>query len=173
MEPSQVYEGFIGFEERSAELYLELSVRFADDPALQWFWVDMAMEEKQHGGMLQHCREAGVFADHLPGPTEVERLDRLFRQMEQRISAPSLTLDDAFDCAIRLESSEINDIYSRLTAPISGPAHMMRKKMELSVASHFERLFEAGRSFGASPEIQNRLAKLLASGRPPHGTACG
>jgi rubrerythrin len=173
MKAAQVYEGFIGFEERSAELYLELSVKFADDLALRWFWVDMAMEEKQHAGMLQHCREAGVFAKQLPGPRQVEKLEALFKQMEQRIAAPNLTLDDAFDCAIRLESSEINDIYSKLTAPIQGPAHVMRKKMELSVASHFKRLFEAARTSGASPDIQQRLARLLTCGRSAHELAPG
>lgn len=167
MKAEQIYEGFIGFEERSAGLYLDLSVRFADDPALRWFFVDMAMEEKQHAGMLQHCREAGVFAEELPGNEEVQRLDGLFKKMEQRIGAAGLTLDDAFDCAIKLESSEINDIYSKLTAPIEGPAHMMRKKMELSVAAHFGRLYEAARNFGASADIQMRLAKLLTSGRSP------
>ena len=171
MKAAQIYEGFIGFEERSAELYLDLSIRFADDPAVRWFFVDMAMEEKQHAGMLQHCREAGVFAEKLPGRQQVERLDGVFRTMEERIAAPGLTLDDAFDCAIKLESSEINDIYSKLTAPIEGPAHMMRKKMELSVATHFERLYEAARTFGASADIQMRLARLLTSGRSPRELA--
>ena len=46
--------------------HLELSVRFFDNPELSWFWVDMAMEEKQHTSMLQHCREAGVFASERP-----------------------------------------------------------------------------------------------------------
>lgn len=168
MNATKIYEGFIGFEERSAELYLELSVRFVDNPALRWFWVEMAMEEKQHAGMLQHCREAGVFSGELPDQKQIERLDSLYRHLEARIAAPDLTLDDAFDAAIRLESSEINDVYSKLTAPIEGPAHVMRKKMELSVASHFEKLYDAAQTFGASAETQARLARLLSSGRSPH-----
>jgi len=67
MNASKIYDGFIRFEERSASLYMELSVRFFDNPELRWFWIEMAMEEKQHAGMLQHCREAGVFASELPG----------------------------------------------------------------------------------------------------------
>ena len=171
MEAAQVYEGFIHFEERSAQLYLELSVRFADNPALRWFWVEMAMEEKQHAGMLQHCREAGVYAGALPDKGQVERLDSLFTQIEKRILAPDLALDEAFDAAARLESSEINDVYNRLTAPIEGPAHIVRKKMELSVAGHFEKLRDAARRFGASAAIQSRLDKLLSSGNSPHKRA--
>ena len=120
------------------------------------------MEEKQHAGMLQHCLEAGVFAAELPGKDQIQRLNTLFRQLETRVARPELTPDDAFELAIELESSEINDVYSRLTAPIQGPAHVMRKKMELSVAGHFERLHEAASKFKAAPTIQTRLSALLS-----------
>ena len=162
MKATKIYNGFIRFEERSAALYLELSVRFFNNPELSWSWVEMAMEEKQHAGMLQHCREAGVFAAELPGKGQIQRLNTLFRQLEARLARPELTLDDAFEMAIELESSEINDVYSRLTAPIQGPAYVMRKKVELSLASHFERLHEAACKFKASPTIQTRLAGLLS-----------
>jgi hypothetical protein len=164
----QIYEGFIQFEERSASLYLDLSVRFHDQDALRWFWIEMAMEEKQHAGMLQHCREAGVFAEDLPDEGQIQRLNEVFRRLEEEIAKPELQADNAFDVAIRLESSEINDVYSKLTAPIDGPDYVMRKKIELSVQGHFEKLYEAARKFGASPQIQARLAKLLASTRSPH-----
>lgn len=168
MKATNIYDGFIRFEERSAALYLELSVRFFNKAELSWFWVEMAMEEKQHAGMLQHCREAGVFAPELPGKEQIHRLNTLFRELEARVTVPELTLDDAFEMAMKLESSEINDVYSKLTAPIRGPAHVMRKKMELSVLSHFERLHEAACKFKASPIIQTRLAGLLCpSGSKP------
>jgi hypothetical protein len=162
MNATKVYDGFIGLEDRSAALYLELSVRFFDNPELSWFWVEMAMEEKQHAGMLQHCREAGVFATKLPDKDQIRRLNMLFRRLESRLAQPQLAVDDSFEMAIELESSEINDVYSRLTAPIQGPAHVMRKKIELSVAGHFERLSEAASKFHASPSIQTRLASLLS-----------
>ena len=168
MNAAEVYRGFIGFEERSAEFYLELSVRFADNAALRWFWIEMAMEEKQHAGMLEHCREVGVFAAELPGNTDINRLDTVYRKLETQIAAPDLTLDKAFDLAIRLESSEINDVFSKLTAPISGPAHVMRKKLELSLGGHFEKLYEAAKRFGTSPATQARLARLLAADRTEH-----
>ena len=162
MNATKVYDGFIGLEDRSAALYLELSVRFFDNPELSWFWVEMAMEEKQHAGMLQHCREAGVFASKLPDKDHIQRLNALFRRLEARLAEPQLAMDDAFEMAVELETSEINDVYSRLTAPIQGPAHVMRKKMELSVAGHFERLSDAASKFHVSPAIQTRLAGLLS-----------
>jgi hypothetical protein len=48
-----------------------------DNPALRWFWVEMAMEEKQHAGMLQHCREAGFIAGTLPNGDQIERIGKM------------------------------------------------------------------------------------------------
>jgi hypothetical protein len=118
--------------------------------------------------MLQHCREAGVFAGQLPDKDQIRRLNSLFQQLEERLARRELTLDGAFEISAELESSEINDIYSRLTAPIQGPAYIMRKKMELTVADHFARLREASEKFNASPAIQARLSELLShSGSEP------
>jgi hypothetical protein len=166
MKSHYLYKGFIQFEERSAELYLDLSARFFDKPELKWFWIEMAMEEKQHAGMLQHCCEAEVFASDLPGKTEVQNLNRLFVDLERRAKAETLSVDDAFGIAIDLESSEINDIFNKLTAPIDGPVHKLKKKMELSVGGHFEKLQVAAVEFGASTEIQKRLEDLSVSVGP-------
>jgi hypothetical protein len=160
MRSAQIYDGFIRFEERSAEIYLELSVRFLHDIDLSWFWVEMAMEEKQHAGLLQYCRESGICAAQLPGREQILGLKKLFEDLESRVNDSSLGLDGAFEIAIMLEDSEINEIYKTLTAPIEGPWYVLRKKIDLSVGNHFAKLEEATRRFGASPEIQKRLAAL-------------
>jgi hypothetical protein len=160
MRPSGIYDGFIRLEERSAEIYLELSVHFLHDVNLSWFWVEMAMEEKQHAGLLQYCLETGICAAQLPGREQILRLKDLFEDLETRLADPALTLDGAFEIAMFLEGSEINEIYKTLTAPIEGPWYVLRKKIDLSVGNHFEKLEEAARRFGASPDIQKRLAML-------------
>ena len=161
MKPRKVYETYISFEERSAAMYLDLSIRFFENPELSWFWVEMAMEEKQHAGMLQHCREASVYAIELPDKKQLRELKNVFQRLERRLSDDNLSLDEAFAAATELEGSEINDIYSKLTSPINGQAHVLRRKMQLSVASHFDRLAEGARRFGASAQTQQRLAEML------------
>jgi len=160
MKPSRMYEGFIRLEERSAEIYLELSVRFLHDIDLSWFWVEMAMEEKQHAGLLQYCLETGIYAAQLPSKDQILALKILFEDLESRVADPSLRLDGAFEIAIILEASEINEIYKTLTAPIEGPWYVLRKKIDLSVGNHFEKLAAAARRFGASAHIQKRLTTL-------------
>jgi hypothetical protein len=154
MRPSRIYDGFIRLEERSADIYLELSVRFLRDSDLSWFWVEMAMEEKQHAGLLQYCRETGICAARLPDREQILRLKKLFEELETRVVDPSISVDGAFEIAMLLEASEINEIYKTLTEPIEGPWYVLRKKIDLSVANHFDKLGEAASRFGASPDIQ-------------------
>jgi hypothetical protein len=169
MRPSQIYDGFIRFEEQSAEIYLDLSIRFVGDTDLSWFWVEMAMEEKQHAGLLQYCRETGICAETLPTRDQILNLRSLFENLQARVSDPSLGIDGAFEIAITLESSEINQIYTTLTEPIQRPIHILRKKIDLSVENHFQRLAEAARRFGASPGVQERLCEL-SSKASKHGS---
>jgi hypothetical protein len=160
MMPQQLYDVFISFEEHSADLYLDLSVRFVDNVELSWFWVEMAMEEKQHAGMLQYCKEMGMFARWLPDEISIQRLAGLFKRLGEKIADSGLTVDTAFEVAIELEASEINEIYKNLTEHIDGPAYIVRKKLELSEENHFNRLKQSAVRFGVSPTICDRLTRL-------------
>jgi len=160
MIPQQLYDIFIGFEERSAELYLNMSVKFADSPEMSWFWVEMAMEEKQHAGMLQYCKETGMFASNLPTTEQIQRLAAMFKTLHGLVVSPGFDLDQAFDVAITIESSEINEIYDNLTSNLSGPWYVIRKKIELSICNHFEKLWHAAERFSASEAVRTRLDQL-------------
>jgi rubrerythrin len=159
----QLYDIFIRFEERSADFYLDLSIKFADNTDLSWFWVEMAMEEKQHAGLLQYCKEMRMFPKHLTTSEQIQRLGALFRELSAKIAAPDLTLDAALEAALRLEGSEINEIYNGLTANLNGPWYIIRKKIELSMGNHYERLRGAAVRFGACEAIRNQLQELSAA----------
>lgn len=103
-----------------------------------------------------------MFAAEMPDRDQVDRLNTFFNGLETSLMATALPLDDAFDLAIELEASEIDEVYRRLTAPIDGPAHILRKKMELLADRHLERLADAAERFGASQAIQARLGTLLS-----------
>ena len=82
MEPSLLYGQFIRCEDRSAQLYLDVSVHFYDQVQISWFWIELAMEEKQHAGLLQHCVEQNIFAKELPSAESVVKLERLLEEVE-------------------------------------------------------------------------------------------
>ncbi len=167
MIPQQVYDIFIQFEDHAANMYLDLAVRFADQIELSWFWVEMAMEEKQHAGLLQYCRQAGMFTGAIPDSEQIQCLAGVFKDLERRVGAASVTVDEAFEIAIDLERSEINDIFATLTANLKGPWRVVQKKAELSADNHLEHLLVAARQFGVSPKVQHKLAALTSLQRVP------
>ena len=160
MEPSRLYGQFIRCEDRSAQLYLDVSVHFYDQVEISWFWIELAMEEKQHAGMLQYCKETGMFASNLPTTEQIQRLAAMFKTLHGLVVSPGFDLDQAFDVAITIESSEINEIYDNLTSNLSGPWYVIRKKIELSICNHFEKLRHAAERFSASEAVRTRLDQL-------------
>jgi hypothetical protein len=157
MEPTLIYDDFMRCEDRSAQLYLDLSIRFCEEVDVSWFWIEMAMEEKQRVGLLQHCLEERVFVEELPPMETVIGLGRVLEELETHAAHPALKLDDAFEIAIQIETCEKQDICDRLTAAILGPPHAVQKKVDLSKKKPFEKLRGAAERFGASPAIRARF----------------
>jgi nucleotide-binding universal stress UspA family protein len=98
----------------------------------------------------------------LPDSEQIRRLGGLFKRLGEKVMSPDLTVDGAFEVAIELESSEINDVYKNLTANVDGPWYIVRKKIELAVENHFDKLKAAANEFGASKEIQAKLESLAS-----------
>jgi hypothetical protein len=160
MEPGLIYGDLIRCEDRSAELYLEFSVRFYDHVDVSWFWIGLAMDEKQHAGLLQYCLDTTCFAVELPPKTTINELKRRLTRLETRAAGDILSIDDAFEIAIEIENSEMEDLCQKLTAPISGPPHVVQKKLDLSKKGHLSKLRAAAERFGASTAIRSRFEEI-------------
>ena len=102
MEAGLIYGDLIRCEDRSAELYLEFSVRFFDHVDVSWFWIELAMDEKQHAGLLQYCVDNTCFAEQLPSKRTITGLKRRLSRLETRASRDVLSIDDAFEIAIEI-----------------------------------------------------------------------
>jgi hypothetical protein len=151
MQPDSIYFDFIRCEDKSGDLYLDLSIRFSGETDLSWFWVDMAMGRKQKAGLLHYCLENKVFAPDLPEPLAIQHLTEHLDELLQRAADPELGLKDAFEIAAQLESSGINDICSKLAMPIEGPAHVLQKKQDLLAANPFAKLQSGAARFNVKP----------------------
>ena len=161
MEPTLIYDDFMRCEDQAAKLYLDLSIRFCEEVDVRWFWIEMAMEEKQRAGLLHYCLEERIFAEELPPIETIIELAELLEELEAQAAHPALKLDDAFDIAIQIERCDKEDICDRLTAPILSPLHVREKKVDLSKKKHFEKLRWAAERFGASPAIRARFDERI------------
>ena len=158
MTPDAIYSDFIRYEDRSADLYLDLSVHFWDQIDLSWFWVEMAMGGKQRAGLVQYCLENKVFTEDLPDNVAIQELGHRLEELSHLASNPALSLDGAFDIAIQIETPESHAIRARLTKPIQSPPQLLQKKLSLSGTGHFARLKDAAERFAVSPAVRSRLA---------------
>src|ERR1044071_7475079 len=132
-----VYRRLIEFEEQAAEIYLRLASRFStENPKLSAVWLAMAIEEKQHAGLLQFCLSNGLFATDVPLESELRKYAELFRSLKNRAAAAALSLDEAFELAAELEGSEVNAIYCRLTTPVHASSYLLKQKIVTSPLAH-------------------------------------
>jgi rubrerythrin len=169
--PKNIYGRFFEFEERAAGIYLEFVSRFSRDSELSSFWLDMAMQEKQHAGLLQFCLRDSLFARSLPDSTEIQKLTALFKRLEKQAADPKLTAEQAFRIAIELEASEINTIYSYLTETLHDSIYLLKRKIAITLPDHVDELLAAARKFGIPDRALQELAraKERCSGRwQPH-----
>jgi len=165
--PQSIYTQFCEFEERAAAIYLSFASRFSKDPDLSSFWLDMALHEKQHAGLLAFCLRENLFAPDLPDDAEIAKLAGFFEKLEQRGNHPALTKEEAFTMAIELESSEINSIYCHLTLPLHSSTYLLRRKIQASLPNHVDELLAAARKFGVAEATLRKLqeAKDRCSGQ--------
>jgi hypothetical protein len=162
--PIDVYCRFAEFEERAAGLYLTLASRFSpQNPELSEFWVDMAMQEKQHAGLLQFCVAEQLFAPDVPGEADIKQFADFFTGLESRAADPALDMNKAFDLAAELEGSELNAVFSYLTTSMHKSLYLMRKKIAASQFDHVECLIDAGVRFGVAGTTLDKLQNLKQS----------
>jgi hypothetical protein len=157
--PKDVYRKYIEFEERAAALYLELASHFHDNSELSSFWLDMALHEKQHAGLLQFCLRDNLFVSDLPDSGEIEKLTTFFERLEKRAADPNLTVEQAFGLAIELEASEINAIYCHLTTKLHSSLYLLRRKIAITVPTHVDDLIATARKFGVAETSLEELIR--------------
>jgi hypothetical protein len=117
-------ERFAEIERLVSKIYFRFSHLFLDDSQLRDFWWEMAKQEEQHSLILLACKEVvGNFKDERLDPSITrEKADRLREELAGYLAGgtPSMTVDEAFEAALRIETSEVDAIYSKLLQ-LGGP----------------------------------------------------
>jgi Rubrerythrin len=157
---ASIYRQFVEFEEKAASIYLQLASHFSKNPQLSSFWLDMAMHEKQHAGLLEFCLLENLFASDLPDSIEIEKLVAFFEGLGKRAADPNLTPEEAFSMAIEMESSEINAIYCRLTTTLHSSMYLLRRKIAASLPNHIDELLLAARKVGLGDDALQELHRV-------------
>jgi hypothetical protein len=107
----------------------------------------------------------GLFADSEPSQEQVRKLESEFGSLEKRAADPELTISAAFEIAIAMEGSEVNDIYCLLTTPLHRSMYLLRRKTMASMPDHLERLLQEARNYGVQEGALKNLERAATQDR--------
>ena len=139
-----IYARFEALEEQLAHCYFVLQERFIANPPLSKFWAEAAMEEFQHASILRYCRERGLMvADFEMDPDIAQYLDELRDTLRGIFTDPEVTVDEAFYASLLMESSELDEIYAKLTRPLARDHMLLYQAIQAGLRGHYES-FAAG-----------------------------
>jgi hypothetical protein len=141
------YARFELLEEQLAHCYFQLHERFIHNPQLAAFWTEAAMDELQHSSLLRYCREHGIMSDVEIDWEAGKRVQELLDQVSNIISNPDVTMDDAFYASLLIESSEIDDVFAKLTQPLSKDHRILHEAISASLRLHHNKFAEAADEF--------------------------
>jgi rubrerythrin len=144
---ADLYEKAISWESRVRDLYLWLADVCAELPEVRDFWSQMAADESRHVALLTRIRD-GLTAGQL-GETLDESLVMSARAVDRELSLVSTamldTLDAAYELAHRLESCEINAVFTALAA--GSDPELAHELLENQLEDHVGRLTAFGLAY--------------------------
>ena len=162
-------------ELRHAKLYATLSVRLGDvDERIARFWQEMSAEEWQHHLIVGFGRSlcAQTFGLDTPAPQfadgSIERINETLSAYEERVHTEQVTLDDAFEIAVALETGESDAIYAELVSTIKDAIYQSNRpyllnritQMEKDMHDHVNHLIDAAKRFSINPELVRKAYRL-------------
>lgn len=115
---AQLIERAISWENTARDLYLTLSSAFPSYPAVQDIWKQMAIDESTHAAILRKVMDSlpeSRLSQRL-GAEEVGLIAAVEKELARAAAADLRTLDDAYELAHRLESSEVNTVFQLLVS---------------------------------------------------------
>jgi hypothetical protein len=142
-----IYARYEKCEEELAHCYFVLHERFIADPLLARFWAEAAMDEMQHFSMLRFCREHGVMTDDAPDLKTTGNIEDLLETVKSLVADLEISVEEAFYASLLMESSELEEIYKRLTGGLERDHPLLYQAIHASLQSHYGEFREAAERF--------------------------
>lgn len=154
----ELIEQAIVWETSLQRMYADLSTSFPSNAVVGEFWREMAIGESTHSALLRRILDS-TSAERLSKPLDAEQtraLEATKRTLSRALATDLRTLNDAFEVAHELESSEINAVFHLLLeTPIDSP--IKRALVTAQFDEHIEKLDR----FGLAYDRASRQSVLL------------
>ena len=169
-------------ERRTMQLYCRYETRFAEPEEVRAFWFDMAEHESRHygalamvAGLLECAPRRTLAAPPVISPAHIERLRRLLTRAETEARGP-IALARAFETALAIESSEVEDLVLELLRTLKGERERERALRslihDLGDLSYMIEKFSPSRPLLSKADllIERRVTRLRVADRAPLAT---
>jgi rubrerythrin len=148
MTVAHFFDRAISWERAAEAFYSALAEMFAADLAVRDIWLKMAADEALHVTLLETglAHLADDQKTHALTSHQLDVVDSIERDLAEIRSEEIITLDDAYELANRLESSEINSVFQMLVLDKLEPdtrSELVRSQFE----EHVARLAELRHAF--------------------------
>jgi hypothetical protein len=161
----QLYTRFEACEKQLADCYFLLHERFIANPRLAKFWADSAMAQLEHSSIVRFCREKGLMAEMDLGFEATNHIEQLLEETKRIARKPEVTIEDAFYASLLMESSEIDEVYEKLTRPLVKDHSRLYAVVVASLRTHHDRFADGARAFCADDTFAAAFQMLGRSER--------
>jgi hypothetical protein len=155
-----IYTKFETIEEQVAHCYFLLHEHFIADPPLAKFWVEAAMDELQHNSILRFCHERGLMSDVDIDREAIEKIEQLLETVKGIVNDPEVTVEEAFYASLVLETSELDEVYEKLTRALAADHPLLYQAIHTSLRSHHQVFMEGAERFCADRGFVDAFRKL-------------
>lgn len=128
----KLIDAAMDLERRTMQLYCLFESQFGSPEELRAFWFDMAQHESRHfgalalvAGLLDSASQHRLSLAPALTPARIQHLRRLLAGAH-REAARGLSVDRAFEIALEIEGSEIEDVVLDLLRALKGEAERER-----------------------------------------------
>ena len=159
-----LFELAINWETQAHDLYAKFAKLFSHEPKVSAFWIQLSKDESRHRKILKD------FLKEIPRVKLLEKMGNEQRESVTRVEGlikeatitKIQTLDDAYELAHQLETSEINKLFTMLVNQYL-PDKEGHTFILSDVKEHIEMLMKFGKEYTQS---QRRLIRVRSISEP-------
>jgi hypothetical protein len=154
------YGRFEAIEARIAHCYFLFHERFKRNAGFSRFWLEMALQELQHSAILHFCREHACMAEVDINVHASRDIEQLLGVITGVATDPNVSMDEALYASLLIESSELEDVYEKLTSGLKHYNELLYRTMHKDLQAHQDTFAAAAAAFASRPALV-RAVKLL------------
>jgi rubrerythrin len=145
----KIFQSAIEIEKAAALLYERYAELFSDFPKIADFWKRMREDELDHAKWLSEIKESlpEEVLSSSPDYDIILKVHNINRSLDEYSAKKIENLDDAYELANDIESSEVNNLFSLLAHKFISSEE--RKKFLLSeINEHQQKIMDFPKNFG-------------------------